>query len=301
MIRSATVFLLATSAVYAQDGLLDVYDGETLWQGGIQVSGGWFFRQESLPLEGDSRRNDPEDRTFREHRATLAASYGVLPQLSICGVVPWIHRERAREDASGTRRETAEGLGDLAIMAKYRVWKRDAHLFSFNWTLFAGAEIPTGDTGEREGGKRLSPQLQPGSGSWDVIAATAVTLDVDRLKINAVIRGVRNGTGAQDYKEGDALTGELTVGYRVIVEKYPGPLLRLQACLKWTHRFRARQDGDRLRDSGGDALFLRPAAVFWPRPWLGFVLEGEIPLYQDVGGRQLGLDFAVSISVSVRF
>lgn len=202
---------------------------------------------------------------------------------------------------SGRFRDSADGLGDLAVVAKYRLWKHDLTLFSVNWTVFAGVEAPTGRTNSREHGDRLAPDLQPGSGSWDFIAATAATLEIDRFKVNAVVRAVRNGRGTQDFKAGDTLSGELTLGYRVIVEKFPGPLLRLQAGLEWTHEFRARQDGHRLRDSGSDTLVIRPAAVFWPRAWLGLVLEADIPLYQDVGGRQLALDFGVSLSVSIRF
>ena len=112
MIRPLAILLLATSAASAQDGLLDVYDGETLWKGGLQISGGWFYRQQSRFFEGDDRRHDPLDRTFQEHRFTLSANYGVLPQLSLCAVLPWVRRELKGESTTGSFRETGEGPGD---------------------------------------------------------------------------------------------------------------------------------------------------------------------------------------------
>jgi hypothetical protein len=285
----------------AQDGGLDILDGETLWGDGGQVTLSEVYRRKSTLYDGNNRIHDPLDQTLTESRTTLGFNYGARPELTLSLLVPYVSNEFRFDGSSGRETVSAAGLGDVTLLAKYRLFKEDWHLGSFNWTAFAGTELPTGSTQERDDGARLSPELQPGSGSWDPIVATAATYEQDRFKLNGVVLFEHNGQGAQDYKFGDLAVAELTPGYRFVVAKFPGPLLRADLGIQWRHEFAAEQDGDRLANSGGDTLLLKPGLVFWPRPWWGLVLSLELPVYRNLRGQQLGQDFGAFFSISYRF
>lgn len=130
-----------------------------------------------------------------ESRSTLGANYGALPELTLSALVPFVYRELRFDGQSGRESDASDGLGDVTLLAKYRAFKEDWHLGSFNWTVFAGGELPTGTTDAEDGGARLPPELQPGSGSWDAVVATAATFEVDRWKLNGVLLFERNGKG----------------------------------------------------------------------------------------------------------
>ena len=293
--------LVGAGPVLAQEGGLDILDGETIWVEGAQLSLSEIYRRKSTLYHGSDRASDPLDQTLAESRTTASLNYGVLPELTLSALVPFVYQELRFDSPSGRERDTADGLGDVTLVAKYRVYKEDWHLGSFNWTLFAGGELPTGSTDEREGGLTLPPELQPSSGSWDAIVATAGTFEVDRFKLNGVLLYERNGKGARDFKFGDLLVAEVTAGYRMVVVKYPGPLLRADLGLQWRHEFAAEDSGHRASDSGGDTLLLKPGVVFWVKPWWGLIVSAEVPVWRDLRGDQLGLDYGVFASVSYRF
>ena len=296
------VFLLSgAGTLLAQEGGLDILDGETIWAEGTQVSLSEIFRRKATFYRGPDRTRDPLDRALSESRSTLGANYGALPELTLSALVPFVYRELRFDGPSGRESNASGGLGDVTLLAKYRAFKEDWHLGSFNWTVFAGGELPTGATDAEDGGARLPPEHQPGSGSWDAVVATAATFEVDRWKLNGVLLFERNGKGSQDYKFGDLLIAEVTLGRRLIVEKYPGPLFRADLAVQWRHEFASVQGGRRLPDSGGDMVLLKSGMVFWPRPWWGVIVSAEIPVWRNLRGDQIGLDYGIFASVSYRF
>ena len=296
-----TVVFALSSMAWAQEGGLDILDGETLWADGGQVTLSETYRRKSHLYEGSHRVNDPLNQVLSESRTTLGLNHGIRPDLTLSLLVPFVHEELRFDGASGRETRESGGLGDVTLLAKYRLFKEDWHLGSFNWTAFAGTELPTGETHATDEGMRLPPSLQPGSGSWDPIAATAATYEIDRFKLNGVLLYEHSGEGAQSYKFGDVFVAEIKPGYRLVVEKFPGPLLRADFGIQWRLEFPAEQHGDRLADSGGDTLLLTPGLVFWPRPWWGVVLTAELPIYRDLEGQQLAPDFGISFSFSYRF
>ena len=296
-----TVALASSSAAWAQEGGLDILDGETLWADGGQVTLSEILRRRSQLYEGSHRIHDPLNQELWESRTALGLNFGIRPDLTLSVLIPFVYEEFQFDGPSGRETRASSGLGDVTLLAKYRLFKEDWHLGSFNWTAFAGTELPTGETDSSDEGMRLPPSLQPGSGSWDPIVATAATYEIDRFKLNGVLLYQYNGEGAQDYKFGDLLVAEVKPGYRLVVEKFPGPLLRVDFGIQWRHEFPAEQHGSRLADSGGDTLLLTPGIVFWPRPWWGAVLNAELPIYRDLEGQQLASDFGISLSISYRF
>ena len=112
---------------------------------------------------------------------------------------------------------------------------------------------------------------------------------------------LRPTRGAQNYEAGDLFSASLTVGYRVIMTPYPGPTVGVKAGLRYRHEGRARLDGDLLGSSGREELALQAGITYHPSPEWDVVATFELPVYEDVNGSQLGVDYRLLLGIGCRF
>lgn len=280
----------------AQEGSLDVLDGETLFEGGWLFTAGYEYESKEGLLHGSDRVSDPLDRRLVEQTAALGAHYGLRYDLQLSAVLPYVSRVLTLDDPAGPDRLVEEGLGDVALVAKWRYLRLDDVGVATNFAVLGGLELPTGDVDAPSG----HPEMQPGSGSWDASLGTAVTHEPGRWRFNAAALYQRNGQGARDLKEGDEFFAELAVGNRFWLEPYPGPFMRFDALLRWRHEWRSTQDGDVLHDSGGDLLTAGATLAFRPRPTIDLQIFVEAPIYQSLQGFQLEEDLSVFFAFGFR-
>jgi hypothetical protein len=284
---------LSTSSVAAQEGALDVLDGETLYEDGWLFTLGYEFEHQQGLREGRRRVNDPLDRKQMEHITTVSAHYGLLHTLQLTAIVPYVRRELRLHDPAGPDRLSADGLGDSTLLAKWRFYRWDTKGQTLNIAALSGLDLPTGSDHERDHGVRLPRSLQPGSGSCDPFVGAAATYEPYRWRFNAFALYKRHGEGGQDLKEGDQLFAELAAGNRFWLEPYPGPFMRFDVMLRHRHDWRGRQDGDIVHNSGGDLITVGANLAFRPRPVLDFQVAVEFAVWQRVEGVQLEEDFSV--------
>ncbi len=289
------IALLALCAL-AQEGSLDVLDGETLFENGWLFTAGYEFERREGLLRGTRSVSDPLDRRLEDHTLAAGAHYGLRYDLQLSAVVPYVSRTLTLDDPAGPDRLSEAGLGDVAVVAKWRYLRLDDIGVATNFAVLAGVEAPTGDVDAPAG----HPELQPGSGSWDASLGTAVTHEPGRWRFNAAALYQRNGQGARDLKEGDEFFAELAAGNRFWLEPYPGPFMRFDALLRWRHEWRSTQDGDVLHDSGGDLLTAGATLAFRPRPTIDLQIFVETPIYQSVQGIQLEEDLSVFFALGFR-
>lgn len=285
----------------AQDDQLDLLDGETLYDGGWLFSvTGRVERRETL-LEGEKRASGGELERMTDTTLSLSAHHGIRHDLQLSVVLPFVHRElRAHSGGSSPAYLGAGGPGDLLTVAKWRFFRWDALGKALNVSALAGLEWPTGSDDERDGGQRLDPDLQPGSGSWDPLAGLALTYEPGRWRFNAAALYQVNTESRDDIAMGDEAFAELSVGNRFWLEPYPGPFMRADLALLYRNEQRAYRDGVVQRNSGGDLVSVEVNLAFRPRPSLDIQLAVEVPVYQRVGGRQLGQEFSVSLALGYR-
>lgn len=293
-------WILLASTLSAQDGGLDIMEGETIYDGGILLVLSDIYRHYSETYSGSHRVSDPASRVRQDHRITLSGNYGLLPELQLSLLVPYILRELRLDTASGRTTLSSDGIGDIAAFAKARPWKQDWYLGSFNWSVIGGLELPTGSTSERDGGARLAPELQPGSGSVNGILATAGTLEVDRWKFTALFLYQIDGEGARAHKFGDVFVAEVVVRNRLVVEPFPGPLFAVEMTFQWRQEWFSETDSIRIPNTGEERFTLKPTLLFYPRAWWGIETWAEIPVYRRVEGTQLGLDYGVFLALIYR-
>lgn len=296
----AAALLAGAASLSAQEGSLDVLDGETLYEEGwLFTIGHEFERREGL-RHGRKRLSDPLERRLDTHTAALGAHYGLRYNIQVSAIVPYVHRVLRLQDPGGPDRVSEEGAGDAALVVKWRYLRLDDVGIATNFALLAGLELPTGDTDLPSGSLPDRAEFQPGSGSWDPSLGAAVTHEPGRWRFNAAVLYQRNGEGTRDFKAGDELFAELAAGNRFWLEPYPGPFMRFDALVRYRHSWKARQDGDAVGDSGGDLLTVGATLAFRPRPTLDFQLFVEYPIYQSLEGTQLEEDISLFFAFGLR-
>jgi hypothetical protein len=228
----------------------------------------------------------------------LAYQYGLRNDLQVGIALPYVSIER--EFLGG--QEVAAGLGDVELLAKWRFHRWDAPLVAINAALITTLSLPTGEDDDGSGGIEFEPDQQVGSGGVDPTIGLAITAEPARWRFNAAaIYRIHTDTDGDGDHLGDAFFAEFAVGNRFWLEPYPGPFMRLDVFAHYDHENRDVMDGQLLADTGGERISVGATWAFRPRPSLDFQLTGEVPLWHDVNGTQLDVDWSVQFSFGYRF
>ena len=298
---STTFFLVLGSApLLAQEGALDVLDGETLYENGWLVTAGYEFRSRRGLLDGGDRVGDPFHQFESNHAVVASAHYGLLHTVQVGAIVPYVRRVLTLDDPAGPERLSSSGPGDVTLYGKWRYYRWDDVGIATNFAILGGLELPTGKDDVVDKGVFLPADLQPGSASWDPFLGTALTHEPGRWRFNAMALYKRIGQGTHDYSQGDQVFAELAAGNRFWLEPYPGPFMRADVLLRYRHEWADRQAGRSVANTGGDLLTLGVNWAFRPRPTMDLQISVEVPLFEDVRGVQLKNQVAVFFAFGIR-
>jgi outer membrane putative beta-barrel porin/alpha-amylase len=303
MIKQVLLVLFSAAWVapaLAQEGALDVLDGETLYEDGWLLTAGYEVRTRRGLLDGADRVGDPLHREELTQAAVVSAHYGILNTVQVGAILPYVSHVLRLDDPAGPDRLASEGLGDITLYGKWRYYRWDDVGKAMNFSILAGLELPTGSDDARDKGVFLPADLQPGSASWDPFFGTAVTYEPGRWRFNALVLYKRVGEGTHEYKQGDQFVAELGAGNRFWLEPYPGPFMRADVVLRYRHEGADGQGGRTVSDTGGDLLTAGVNWAFRPRPTLDVQVSVEVPLYEDVRGVQLKNQIAVFVAFGIR-
>lgn len=296
MPRALLILALATGLA-AQDGGIEVFAGETLFESGFRVSLTEIVRERTDMFRGSDTIGNPLNQSVEETRSVLGFDYGFDREATLSLLVPYVDRDVNL----GGIRSSADGIGDAALLGKYRIHKDEGHAETFNVALVGGLELPTGATDETLNGLRLQPAAQVGKGALNPFLAIASTYGQGRARFDGVVFYKHNTEGAQNRQDGDFFSASLSAAYRFLHFKYPGPTFGAKLGLQYRHEARAHFNGAPLPNSGADELLLTPALSIHPVPAMDMVLGARIPIYQHYAGTQLGRDLDFIFAVGWRF
>jgi len=296
-ISVAIAALLLASSVSAQSGGIETFAGETLFAEGTRVSLTSLVEQKDTLRSGTSSVKNPRNLSYTERREVLGIDHGLSRNLTFTLLVPRVSR-RLSGRAGALR---GEGLGDVAVMTKWRFLHHTQERGATHVSLVTGVETPTGETREHDGGVRLPPGLQPGSGSWDPFAAVVATASRGLWRFDASVFHKLNRTGDQRYDEGDLTVLEAAVAYRFLHEQYPGPSASARLGLQWRHQERDHAAGRKVLASGAEEYFLRSGISWHPAPAWDLSISYDVPLRQDVRATQLSTDSRLKLALGLRF
>jgi hypothetical protein len=288
--------VLLVSATSAQ-GVLDLLDGETLYDGGSLLTLGAEIERGGRLFRGGDQVGDPLDTVETSLRTTVGFQFGLRHYLQVGFALPFVSRERATNAGDFD----AAGLGDLALFTKARVLRLDGPGFATNFALIGALSVPTGADDRRALGVRLEPELQPGSGSLDPSIGFAVTHEPERWRFNAaVLHTFRLDLDDDGNRLGNEFVAELAVGNRFWLQPYPGPFMRADAIARYYHEDAALV-GTQLANSGSERATIGLNWAFRPRPSIDLQINVEYVVWQRVRGTQVGDDWSVDFTSGFRF
>jgi hypothetical protein len=209
--------------------------------------------------------------------------------------------QHARLPAAAGGSVDSFGLADIALLGKYRIFKKDWEQSALNLALISGLEMPSGKTDEKDNGRRLPPEQQPGSGAWNPLVSVASTLSVERLRFDGFVFYKFNTEGSQNFERGDFFAVELAGAYRFLHTQYPGPTASARLGLQYRNEQRGEIDGRTNRNSGSDQILLRIGLTLHPVPGADINTNVDVPVFQDYKGVQLGLDLRIFFGLGFRF
>ena len=284
----------------AQEGALDVLDGETLYEDGWLFTAGTEFRVKRGLLDGSDRVHDAQGQRQLDTVGVLSANYGLLNTMQLGAILPYASRTLTLDAPAGPGRFSADGPGDMTLYAKWRYYRWDDVGKAMNFSILAGLELPTGSDHERDHGVILPADLQPGSSSWDPFVGTAVTYEPGRWRFNALALYKRVGEGTHEYKQGDEFFAELAAGNRFWLEPYPGPFMRADIMLRFRNDGSDRRAGHAVPDTGGDLVTIGVNWAFRPQPVWDLQFSVEVPIFQSLRGVQLKDEVSVFLAFGYR-
>ena len=235
---------------------------------------------------------DPAGREFRRRVTPVGIVYGLQPRLSVIAILPFVDKELSLRDGAVPQPVGGStGLGDALFLAKWRFYKRDRGMGTFQLAIELGVKAPTGADDLRGiDNQLLAPALQRGSGSWDPTGdflATYVPPAGRGRWIFTGDAGVTATTKANDFEVGNQVSYDGMVKYRVHPARYPGrdTFLVFEVNGRWQDQ--ARAGGLPLTDSGGHTVYLAPGVQFLLRQ--NVILEGgvQLPVWHGLNGTQL--------------
>jgi len=234
----------------------------------------------------------------------LTGVHAVTGDLTLGLTLPTVQKELEFKTSGGnTSQVTSSGLGDLSLVGVYRFYRRDVPRATTQFSLLGGFKAPTGSTTERDrnapaftgtASKRLPRPLQPGSGSWDGIVGIAGFQNLDQLSFYGSVQGKINSED-DNFRFGNNLHYDFTVDYVTLAERNLFFVLEFNGVQAWKNK----ENGRKVRNSGGHTLFISPGIEYLPLPYLILESSVQIPIVQDLNGRQL--EKRVSLVFGVRY
>jgi len=264
--------------------------------------GQWIVRSQ---LRYTKKADDPspQDRKLDVVAMPQTLVYGFTEKTSVILTVPFLNKELdSTVDGARIGRSDA-GLGDLLLLGKYRVYAKDYPTAASRFSIVAGTDLPTGQSGDADARGKLPRDLQLGSGSADPLVGGAYTWQSLDDEWDASLTYTFNTT-ANKFEFGDVLTYTVAYQRRVWPLKLPERGLYaqwnvvLEANGQWEQQ--AKDHGSRVDNTGGHLLFLSPGFQVATKH---FVVETSIqlPVLQNLNGNQLEPDFTLVGSIRMTF
>jgi len=319
--------------------------------GGISVAGPdtledgqWFIGARTIYVRPDQRSDEGLAALAGQHihahntdynlNTSIGLAYGITSNLTVSAELPYVHRDDMREGEHShhgghatnevVERGDASGIGDLSLVATYRVAESETAAFS----LIGGIKVPTGNTHKRDDeGVRFETEHQPGTGSWDPIIGAAGRAKLGLLQLNASAIYQFSGKGAQDTRLGDRAHLGIALSHRFGPAEHhheeahetghehgeheggghehtaPHGHASWDAFVELTGEWEGRQKvgGDIEETSGGKSVWLTPGARY--NAASGFTIAGGVglPLWQDIRVSHPNNDYRLTLTVGKSF
>lgn len=143
------------------------------------------------------------------HTAELNGRFRPHERVQVVAFLPFSRNERVFDD----HHETQHGMGDLSMMATYRLLgTKDSatHTWKYNIRAGGGFKAPTGGY-QVDNSREATPNFQLGTGSWDALLILGTTVRWKAHGINFNVTHKRNSENRDQYRFGHRTVIEANV------------------------------------------------------------------------------------------
>lgn len=263
--------------------------------------GGWILREQFMYMK-IADDPTPAQRDMRVSGVMSVLGYGVTSDFALFGMLPWFDKRLDMSMGGQNITRQKSGVGDLTLLGRYTAYQYDAPGRTLRIAPFLGVKAPTGEDNARDGFDRLPPQVQPGSGSWDVLGGAVLTYQTLNFQIDGQVSYKANRE-ANGFQAGDVAELDGSLQYRL----WPSGLgsgvpAFLYGVLEANLIHSAKNDSGGIADpnSGGTTLFITPGLQYITRRWI--VEAGvQIPVVQDLNGTVLKNNYVFTTGFRINF
>ena len=261
---------------------------------------GLQYQQRSFSSLHSQHETNLPQQASAEYYHTIQAwgRYGLSNRVQLFAFVPY---HINTQQVAGVTTTTA-GIGDISVLGMVKLVntqnKKATHL------LFAGAGIkaPTGQytgitTRDRDG----LPNMQPGTGSWDVLANANYTCSFsNNMGFNAEAAYTFTTPNSDDYKYGNRLSTALTGFYR---RQAASITLMPAAGLKYEYTLHDYDNYTRkwLNDQTGGSMLYGTLALQAYHKRTGLQLGMDLPLAQNYAGGNVTVKYRATAGLLFMF
>jgi hypothetical protein len=216
-------------------------------------------------------------------------SYGILKKLSAEAELGYYITKYQDSDVLDEFR--THGFSNATFSLKYALLKTGKDL---ELTAGAGAKVPVSRKVFRDEYGVLYPQeVQPSTGAYGFTGQLFFYKGFWDKKWRLVFHGryETNGYNSEDYRFGDAVFASLFIGWSFATNWAATMQFRNE------YRWEDWQGDTRYLATGGDILFVSPQVSYTFKPKITVSLVGDVPVYRQYNGVQLGPKYAAGISL----
>jgi hypothetical protein len=216
-------------------------------------------------------------------------SYGILRKLTAEAELGYYLTKYQDSDVLNEFR--THGFSNATLSLKYALFKsvKDMEL-----TLGAGAKLPVSrKVFVDEYGVPYPQEIQPSTGAFGFVGQLYFFKGFRQKKWRLVVHGryELNGYNSEDYRFGDAVFTSLFIS-RTLKENWSATLQ-----FRNEYRWEDWQGETRYLVTGGDILYLSLQVSYLFKSSLTVSINGDIPVYRNYNGVQLGPKYAFGISL----
>ncbi|MDP4218900.1 MAG: hypothetical protein Q8896_00530 [Bacteroidota bacterium] len=241
------------------------------------------------PYNGSSRlRNSPDqNESFLTNRLTIFYRISSSP-ITLSLAVPYVTRKSHEPSSDIVSAQTFEsnGIGDLVAQVRY-IEKQYIDESMVAYSVGVGAKLSTGRSDVKiASGEYLNPDLQPGTGTTDILITGSGFWSLDRTGLGAnITAGIVTGRGAPSsdggyHKYGNYFNGELTARYRIVPEELSEANLSLTLGLGGETRAHETLGGNEIAASCGSIIYVAPGVKYILSTRISADAVVQIPVYQ---------------------
>lgn len=303
-------FILVNGNVFAQT----CCSGGTPLTGNLGIQGieakSWYFQLSYDynfldDLYSGTLKLDDNSRERLTQTVLLQVIYAFSEKISVNSLFSYVDHKRTIFSPTGATNITqASGLGDVVLLFQFTPFTN----FKRSLTLAFGPKLPLGrfDAVDPEYGLVLSPDLQPGSGSWDGIIGASYKefhwLNSPGLTFTSSA-GYRLTTpskrfeGDFNYRFGSETILDFGVQKNFMLKRVG---VTPSVSLNYRNTAQDNVDGSEVASTGGNWLNLIPALNIEPTNKWAINISGELPVYRNLNGTQLTTSYRLNMGLTIK-